>query len=115
MAGGIFGARHGPSKLPADALGRLEDRTRIEDTARTLHTPSRWADDRTVTPPSQEWFSKGGSHVPRFLPLGRAIAGRGDSQRKQPRRGGALPSRERALSAPAARRGATTLRGDAQT
>lgn len=44
MAGGIFGARHGVSALPADLLCRLEDRAGIETTARSLY--AAWASMR---------------------------------------------------------------------
>ena len=37
MAGGILGARDGTKALPGDALERIEDRDRIEKTARTLY------------------------------------------------------------------------------
>lgn len=36
MAGGIFGARHGPGALPEEALSRLEERGWIERVARKL-------------------------------------------------------------------------------
>ncbi len=36
MAGGIFGAREGVEALPAELLGRLEQRARIEQSARSL-------------------------------------------------------------------------------
>jgi poly(ADP-ribose) glycohydrolase ARH3 len=50
MAGGIFGARHGPSALPADSLEHLEDRDGIEATARALHASWLRAQARTAPP-----------------------------------------------------------------
>jgi ADP-ribosylglycohydrolase len=37
MAGALLGARHGTAVLPADLLGRLEERGAIEEAARALH------------------------------------------------------------------------------
>ena len=40
MAGGIFGALRGKAALPADLLGRLEARDRLDDLGRDLHAAS---------------------------------------------------------------------------
>jgi poly(ADP-ribose) glycohydrolase ARH3 len=60
MAGGLLGARAGASALPADLLGRLEARERIEHAARALYRASCVAPS---TGPSPEGRPEGGEHA----------------------------------------------------